>query len=249
MNARLPLFIMKALPSSHENGNVLFMIFIAVVLIGMLTATIMNTGTSESSNIDEETLLIRTSEAQRYASELENAVTLIMQNGKSEVDIRFAHPNAPSAYGDLSADTDKKDQAFHIDGGAATYREPPDGINDGTAWQFFGTTAIPSIGTTAPDLVAVLPNVTEDFCARINELNGQTLTPSDPNATGTATCIYGGGAVIFNDSNQFASGGGINQMDGTTFTANSEATGVQAAREACVTCTGGRHYYHVLLAR
>lgn len=234
----------------HEHGNMLFMILIAVALIGLLTAALMSGSNSESSNIDEETLVIRTTEAQRYAAELERAVSLIIQNGKSEADIRFAHPDAASAYGDLSADTDKKDQAFHSTGGAAEYRDPPAGLNDGTDWQFYGHTAVPGVGTSAPDLVMVLPKVTEDFCARINTLNGQ-VTPSDPNATGTATCIYGGSTVIFNGTTTFTTGGAINQMNAATFTQDPASGAARVASEACVTCIGanGRHYYHVLLAR
>ena len=88
---------MKTIRSvSSESGNVLVIILLAVVLIGLLTAAIQGSNNSESANIDNETLAIRASEVQRYASELERAVTYIMQDGKSESDLRFAHPDAHS---------------------------------------------------------------------------------------------------------------------------------------------------------
>lgn len=238
-----------------ESGNVLFIILLAIVLIGALTAAIQSSNRSEGSNIDAETLVIRASEVQRYASELERAVTYIMQNGKSESDIRFAHPDAPSDYGDLSADTDPSDQVFHVDGGAANYRAPPGGINDGSGWEFYAGTHLPGMGTSSrAELIAVLPNVTQAFCEKINALNGQTGSPADTGA-GTASgadpgaCLNIGASGRFGDSRQFYTT--INSVDETSFEQDPNTGAARPAPQACVQCDIGSayHFYHVLLAR
>lgn len=232
----------------------LFMILIAIVLIGLLSAVILRTGNGESANIDKETLAIRASEVQRYASELERGVRYILQNGKSEADIRFAHPSASADYGDLSADADPTDQVFHKDGGGADYKAPPAGITNSTvAWEFYGGTAIPGAGSDRADLVAVLPDVTQQFCDKINALNGQS-TPQDTGGVAAAgasagDCVFMGAAGRFRDARQFYAT--PNTMSLATFAQDPETSTARTALEACVVCTtdSKRHYYHVLLAR
>jgi len=243
-----------ARPRTSEQGNILFMILLAVVLIGLLTAAIQSTNHSDGSNIDKETLSIRASEVRQYAAELERSVHFITESGKSESDVRFAHPEADASYGDLVADADKTDQVFSPDGGAASYKKPPAGINDASPWEFYAGTQIPGIGTAAADLVAVLPNVTQDFCNAVNTMNGQTGTPAD---TGGATasganpgnCVALGAAGRFNDTQQFYTT--VNTMDETTFAQDPNTSAARPAPQACVRCTvgGANHFYHVLLAR
>jgi hypothetical protein len=242
-----------------ERGNMLFMILIAVVLIGLLTAAIMSTSTTDGANIDNETLVIRASEIQRTASEFERAVLFIISNRKSESDIRFAHPANHTDYGDLAADTDPSDQVFHANGGGAAYREPPPDIQTaaGGKWEFYGGTAIPGVGTDKADLIAVLPNVTQQFCNKINELNGQpvTPTPEDTGATaagvGTAgDCLNFGALGRFDGTQQFYDT--PNTVDETTFAQDSNTSAARPALQACVKCDIGPdalHFYHVLLAR
>ena len=158
---------------SGERGNLLFMILIAVVLVGLLTAAIQSSSRPEGANIDSEALVIKASEVQRYASELERAILFIMQNGKSESDIRFAHSDAHADYGDLSADGDPTDQVFHRLGGAAEYRAPPVDISDGSAWEFYGGTHLPGVGSDRADLVASSVN-----CRYTSHKNSASMSPS-----------------------------------------------------------------------
>jgi hypothetical protein len=225
-----------------ERGNIIFMVLIAVILIGALTAAIFSSGQSESSNIDEETLVIKTTQVQSYAGELERGIQYIMQNsGISESDFRFAHADAPDDYGDIT-DTPEA-QLFSSSGGGALYRLPPSGINDGSVWEFYGHTAVPAVGSDAADLIAVLPNVTEAFCTRVNSLAGQSAELDD-----TGTCLYSGDSERFNAVDQFSSS--PNSVDETDFAQDTTISAVKPAPEACVTCSNGsRHYYHVLYAR
>lgn len=214
----------------------------AIVLLGFLIVMVRGAN-APGSSIDAEEISIKASQVQQYAGELERAVKYLMQSGMSESDIRFAHPNSVSAYGDITINPQY--QVFDQRGGAAEYRVPPTGINDGSKWQFFATTHIHDIGTDTPassraELLAVLPNVTEAFCTRINELNGQTLNLAlnqDPSANGCVNSTGNEFVGVFGD------GVGANTIDDSLFTKMPPA-------QACVHCqSGGFHFYHVVLGR
>jgi hypothetical protein len=233
-----------------ERGNVLFVILLAIVLIGALTIAIQGSNDADSANIDDESLAIKTTEVQRFASEVERGVNYILQNGISENDLRVSHPKNHSDYGDLSADGTPEDQVFHKDGGAANYRTVPSDINDGSAWEFYGSTSAPNVGSARADMLIVLPNVTQQFCEWVNKLNGQTGDqPEDtgstaPSANNAGACVSPGAVARFRDAKQFYST--ANTMDTTTFSK-------LPAKQACVECTDmtGSPYmfYHVVLAR
>jgi len=230
-----------------ESGNLLFIILLAVVLIGTLTAVITQSGDGDGATIDNENLAIKVSEVQRFGSELERGILFLMQNGISESDIRFAHPDNNADYGDLTADPDKSDQMFHIDGGGATFREPPSGINDGSSWEFYGTTRIPSVGTDRADLIVLLPNVTEAFCRKVNDVNGYgaliTILLEDD-----ATCINSGAGGRFDAGTQFS--GAPNTVADGTFPQNGVTGEAQPTPQGCVTCDDKtHHFYHVIMAR
>jgi len=250
---------------ADERGNVLFVILIAVALIGLLTAAISKTNRPEGNNIDSETLVLRASEVQRYASELERGIAYMMQNGLSESDIRFAHYDADAEYGDLDADSDKRDQMFHREGGGANYREPPTGVNDGSAWEFYGGTHVPGMGRNdRAELVAVLPHVTQAFCDKINTLNGQNGTMDDDGGTSASasnegSCVNMGAVGRFDDSTQFYTTINTMDEDSASFMHDNNTSAARPAPQGCVTCavdTNGangvsdeHHFYHVLMTR
>lgn len=233
----------------QERGNVLFMVLLAVVLLGVLTAAIQSGTRPEGTSIDRETMIIRATEVQRYTGELERAVQFVLQNGVSENDIRFAHYDAPKEYGDLADAIERTNQIFHRDGGGAAYRPAPKGINDGSGWEFFGGTAIPQVGSNRPELVAVLPNVTKDFCERINSVNDLTGQPLDP-GSGSASARNAGACVNLGTDGRFGPEAtfyeDVNEMDDKSFSK-------KPATQGCVQCTGRPgspyHFYHVLLSR
>lgn len=231
----------------HQSGNIMIYILGAIVLMGLLIILVKGS-TTPGAGIDNETTIIRASEVQQYAGELERAIGYILQNNHSEADIRFAATGAPAAYGNIATDTPLTRQVFAKEGGAANYRAPPAGVQTTTTpWQFYGNTHIKgmgsdTVGSRKGELIAVLPNVTQAFCERINELNGQNLTLTanhDPSANG---CIYTGGGNEFTGT--FVTGGTANTIDHTLFTQI-------PPKEACIKCesTGALHFYHVLLGR
>lgn len=221
-------------PHTDQAGNALFIILLAIVLIGAVTAVI-RAGGGENAHIDKETLLLRVTQVKQYASELERGVRFVMNNGPSESDLRFAHPDADSEYGDFT--TNPSYQIFQRSGGGAQYRLPPDGVNDGSAWEFYGNTHLPEVGSARAELIAVLPNVTEEFCDKINALYGYSEQPDD-----TGTCLKGADTTRFDDGTQFD--------DSTTNTVDAATFSVKPSMQACVLCDDDtRHFYHVLMAR
>lgn len=218
--------------SRSQNGNVLFFILIAVALVGLLTMAIQSSSQTGSENIDDETLLIQASEIRQYATELENAVRFIMQNGHSENDLRFAHPEAHPDYGNITISSET--QIFHRSGGAATYRLPRSRVNNGDRWEFYAGTHLPGAGTDRADLIAVLPNINEPLCQMINKQIGYTGQPLD-----TGACLHEGPAERF-DSGNFSST--ANTVDVSSFSST-------PAFQGCVLCGSNYHFYHVLMAR
>lgn len=225
--------------SKGESGNVFFYVLLALALIGLVTMALRSGGMS-GANIDKEDLTIRASQLRQQAQEYERAVAYIMQNGRSEADVRFADPALPAAYGDVTVDPGR--QVFSADGGGAEYHEPPSGVNDGSGWEFFAHTRIPGAGSDRADLVAVLPNVTKAFCDKINEMAGQTAAPAET-----------GGGCVFDTGKRF---GDANLYDDTTTNVLDETAAsfsAVPAMQACVDCdpagAHAYHVYHVLMAR
>jgi hypothetical protein len=228
--------------SSHpEAGNILIYILGAIFLLGLLVV-ISKGSVTPGAGIDQETLLLRVAEVQNYGKELERAVSYVMANGHSEVDIRFAHPDAASAYGDITNIPSR--QIFSRDGGGATYRKPPQGVQTTpTDWNFTGENFINQIGTTCSsslctDLIAILKNVSKDFCLLINNKNGITNPSNNPptDAGNALTSNLFSGDFSFNSA--------INDI----------STDLDNRSEACFEGSndppaGTYHYYRVLLAR
>lgn len=224
-----------------ESGNILIYILGAIFLIGILTV-ISRGSVTPGAGIDPETLMIRVSEVQEYGKELERAVSFVMVNGHSESDIRFAHPNAASAYGDIT-DTPTR-QIFSRDGGGARYREPPEGIQTtATDWLFSAENRIQQVGSNANnaisvDLLAILSNVTEAFCMKIND-NNDIENPSDapPRAQNDVELTTPFSGTYNNTELLSDTGGHLSQKLEGCF----EGGGTPAI--------GSYHYYRVLLAR
>jgi hypothetical protein len=219
-----------------QAGNVMFYILIAIVLIAAVTVA-MKRGGGEGSNIDSEQTVIIASQIKQYASELERGVDIMIHNGVSESDIRFAYPTAPAVYGDIT-DTPGR-QAFSRKGGGVQYQSATNGANDGSAWEFYATSHAPQTGSAdKSSLMAVLPHVTEAVCNKLNDMIGYTggTHPAD-----TGACVYTGATGRF--AGTYDDSGSENTFDETTFS-------MKPAPEACVVCDDGKYYYyHVLIAR
>ena len=229
---------------NKQSGNVLVYILGAIFLLGILIIMVKGSSTP-GNNIDKESLMISVSEVQDYGQELERAVTYIMQNGHSEADIRFAHPDASSAYGDITNIPSR--QIFSRNGGGAKYRQPPANIQvTPTDWIFNAENIVVGAGSSETcvtvncvDLIALLMNVTKDFCLLVNDKNNiKNVADNPPQDTGSiaySTPFIGtfvNTQSIKDDATLYLSGHNEGCFEGG---------GTPAA--------GTYHYYRVLLAR
>lgn len=218
-----------------------FYILLGILLLGLITAA-LRSGGLEGSNIDGENLSIKVSQMKEQANAIERGVAFIMQNGASETDIRFAHASAPADYGN-DPNINAPFQLFSKTGGGVEYLPPPPGISDGSAWEFYGNTHMPQVGTALPELLTVLPNVTAEACVLLNKQAGLTGTPADSGGGAlSSSCVYSDSSARFSSSGIYAEPAG-NTTDEGSFS-------VKPATQACVTCGDGSHHYvRVLLAR
>lgn len=195
---------------------------LTVLLMAALTYAISKTD-SGARNFDSEQTSIAVSDVSSFAADLRRAVDLILRGGNSEGSLSFAHASL-TGYG--TPDTDAAVEVFNIAGGGASYKDVPEKINDGSQWEFYSFTAAPVVGDdAAPDLMLVLPHVTENFCRAFNTRAGYAADAAIP--TDSDTCLHDT-ARRFDGS--FATGGDINTMDSAGFKT--------PAAFACVACDG-----------
>lgn len=228
--------------ASTEAGNVIFFVLLGILLLGLLTAALRNSGI-ESTSVDNETMTINVTRLKDQANALERGVAFIIQNGASENDIRFSHASADPAYGNIA--NSPQFQIFARSGGGVEYLPPPNGINDGTPWHFYGHTDAPQVGSNAADLIAVLPYINKQACQIINRQLNQTGTMTDDGGSALAAgCVYGPSSMRFSSTGTYSDPvqNTMNEAD-TSFTSKPATSG-------CVTCDdGSHHYFRVLLAR
>ena len=233
---------MRPLPltasSSSQSGNILFYVLIGIVLVGALTVA-LRMGGDAGKDPDSERLVIKATEVQRYAAQVQQAVLTMINKGVSEADVRFAHPLASADYGVVT--DDPTHQVFGAVGGNIEYAAPVTNVNDGSQWEFFGTSDIPQVGSNKSELIAVLPNVTQEFCNVINLQLGFTpgTQPLDIASGASPDCVY--------------SSSGPDRFTGSYDTTPNTLTAATFSRlpsmQACVRCGTSYHYFYVLLAR
>lgn len=219
---------------NRASGNVLFMILIAIALLSALTF-VATRGQQGGGNISNERTRLAADQIISFALDIKRAVESLSHNSISETDLKFAHVDL-TGYG--TADANPTQEIFNIRGGGAGYIDVPNNINDGSQWEFYGFSAAPNVGDDAtPDLMLVLPNVTESFCRALNKKAGYTEGHTIPQDT--STCLHNTASRF---SGSFATGGAINTMDTTNFRL--------PAPFACVECSGpAYHAYYVLSGR
>jgi hypothetical protein len=224
-----------------NSGNMLVYILGAIFLLGLLIILVKGSF-QEGTGIDADKVVLKATQVQQYASELERGVTYVLRNGVSESDLRFAATGASAIYGVYS---DTSSMIFAPTGGGVEYKSPPTGINDGRKWGFYATTHFTDLGTDTAgsqksELVAVLPNVTQAFCNQINRNVKQSIDltqVTDPSALG---CVFTSGEEF---AGTYRAGAAVNLLDDTKVP-------VKPAKEACVRCNDGTfQYYRVLVVR
>lgn len=219
---------------NNQSGSMIFAILIAVVALAALSFVIFK-GEGESGSISKEKLIISATSIEKHGSELSQAVKILIESGLSESDVSFAHANAPSTYGDPSS-VPSGNQIFTFSGGQARYITPNADISSASFWEFFGESAMPQVGSSRADLIAVLPNVTKEFCDVFNQRQDLDIDSTYPEDTGACFKADDGDrfAGTFNTS--------PNTLDTTTFSA-------MPALRACVQCGSDYHVYMTIYTR
>jgi len=174
---------------SGEQGNVLFLILIAVALFAALSYAVTSSTRSGSQDAGKEQALIGSAQISQYPAGVRTSLVRMIIGGTATEDLYF---NTPSDFGsgnpidDTDGDTTDEERAvFHPAGGGAPYQTAPPEVMSGSnqgIWVFTGKYEIERIGSTVGgsgngnDVIAFLPGVSRAVCKKINEEIGISVT-------------------------------------------------------------------------
>lgn len=238
--------IKKQMRRDGEQGNVLFLILIAVALFAALSYAVTQSTRSGGGDAGKETNLVNSSQLTQYPAGVRTALVRMIIGGKAvDTPITF---NSPSDFGSITV----ADNVFHPTGGGATYmRAPSDvmlstGVNPSGTWYFNANFEIPKIGTDGAggnDVIAFLPGITLSVCNQLNTKYGITTLPvwNPAEANITASIVEGGASPEDFPATAMA-----------TFTAVSpSATALDGQPFGCFqdSSTSAYIYYHTLIER
>ncbi len=155
-----------------EDGNVLFLILIAVALFAALSYAVTSSSRSGGGNASGETNLISSAQITQYPAAINTAIFRMIIDGTSVEEIRF---NRPGEFDELDT---TEIGVFHPSGGASTYiTSPKDAMEDGLPgdWVFNANMEVPEIeltGVDGNDVIAFLVGLKRSICSKINDEHG-----------------------------------------------------------------------------
>lgn len=186
-----------------ENGNALFLILIAIFLLGGLTVLLARTSSTTDETGDTEQASIAASAILNYAASVKAATEKLRQDGCSETELHLGVTNANSP-------SDGSCHVFDARGGGLTLSTPKETWIDPAwpqsavtaansfavrGWYFPATTCVIDIGTgssgcqssatTVRDLIITMNFLKKDVCMAINRSLGvANVTGDAPTCTG-----------------------------------------------------------------
>lgn len=155
--------------ASSQSGSSLFIILIAVALFAALSYAISQQGSSVGP-ISSERIRLLASDVIDMGNKLSDSVARVRLRQVSNTKISFEN-TIIAGYTNAACTTDSC-KIFTFDGGGKDWETPTPDINSGIDWGYTGSVAIQNIGGDSADLVALLPNISQDICNRINTLIG-----------------------------------------------------------------------------
>ncbi len=192
----------QSAPRQDESGNVMFYIFLGIVLFAALSfavANIMNSGTADPRR---ETRMLDATDVIQYGDGLKRAVQGMRIRNVADAQISFENPRTSLNYTHPPLATQRctsdNCRVFTAAGGGFTYIKPPaswfdtQGVGDTSFGQWFfprgvcvegagqGGAGCNTDGTENEDLIAVLTWIKRDLCIDINERLGVTNPGGDP---------------------------------------------------------------------
>jgi hypothetical protein len=180
-----------------EQGNVLFLILIAVALFAALSYAVTQSSRTGGGATDGESNLVNSAQITQYPASVRTAIVRMKINGVEDSQLNFDRP-ADFA---TTCDAAPEPCVFHPQGGGATsVTAPPEVMMASTQgnWIFTSDFAIASVGTTGAtnasnDIIAFLPGIKQSICERLNKELGVTV---DANADGDG--VAAGGVALAN---------------------------------------------------
>ncbi|MFN3826971.1 MAG: hypothetical protein ACK4NR_05025 [Micavibrio sp.] len=166
---------------SGEEGNVLFLILIAVVLFAALSYAVTRSTNASSGSVDNESNKIAAAQIIQYPAGLRASIIRMTIGGMNAEDLRF---DIPSDFSGLSGFTD---QVFHPYGGGATWTEAPADLMENEMpgrWYFNAEFEIENIGLNSVsenrgnEIIAFLPGIKGGICSIINNDLGLSGVPT-----------------------------------------------------------------------
>ena len=175
---------------SEQQGNVLFLILIAVVLFAALSYAVSMNTRNNQKDAGAEKIQVTAATLIQYATSVENAITrLRAANMCSDSDISFATPiyqtlggaeaNPESKFS--AAPAQRKCHVFDANGGqaiaisfegAAIQGQTTGPLKSGHATLIIGS--VPDIGSAAPELILAFPSIRRDVCLDAQRRIGAT---------------------------------------------------------------------------
>jgi len=168
---------MRRLDKLREHGNVLLLLLVAVILAIALIYAVMSF--SHFNQPKHAVTLNDATTVTQYSSALRTGVTRMLLRNIPVDELDFTAP-VSDAYKNVS-DASSEKMVFHPNGGGVSYSPVKESVvaqlhNDPSDfskmqngnWHFLKV-RIAGVGNDAPELVAMLDDVTRNSCADINE--------------------------------------------------------------------------------
>lgn len=190
--------------SRNEQGNVLFIILIAVAIFGMLSVAVMNSRSStggSTTSIAREASQLQVTALLSWVDSVKSSVDYMMLNNDTIISgISFKDPrpdqNASTAHAENTDNPNSRgvmDEVFHPSGGGAVWRDFSVGESAIFSTFFNAQHAIADVGTSAADLAFFIVDFPLEQCVEVNKKAGLGHTEgSFPTDTTTVTAHYKG---------------------------------------------------------
>lgn len=200
----------------HQNGNVLFLILIAVALFAALSYAVTQSSRSGGDGISKDKARLAAGQIVQYGGAVEQAISrmrLINRCGETDISFHIAG-NADFTNYEHTPASETRCKVFHPDGGAmqplipdAEWLDPAHGSDAYYGHVYYASTKLGAsgggqAGTTALDLVMLLPYIREEICTAINAKLDAPMFSEDnaisPNPWFAGDYTQAGGADINN---------------------------------------------------
>lgn len=172
-----------------ESGNVIFYIFLGIVLFGALSYAVAQSGRSSTGGVANDQNSLLASELIGFSDTMANAVGTLRLRGVTLPQLRFANASLSSSDYGAPDPANAENEVFDPAGGGAVYTAPPsEAVTAASTWMFLSGTELKGAGTTCgtsscTDIMMVAPNITAAVCTAVNNYAELGLKDAAPPTT------------------------------------------------------------------